>query len=383
MTDEINSLDSLAPTVDELLESLRKSTTFVAINTLPNSLTQDDKSMLLDKHQVAWETLRKGLLASITGNEVSKKSQGASRTKKHTKRKQELWKSLSRSYPTTIESEDAESTKKTQWRSAVYLLACEFTEKLEFGLSRQIPNLDESINTILESYTYTPSSDVLVLQTLYHLASWLVSAAEKVAKKKKGEGELAQALFAFVSSARLSKDEAKQASLPTGKTESEERWGGLSYASNDFYLLVVKIDSVYKELLSKKKIAVLGTFILNKIRDCVAVCELGFEKFLPQGTEKSIIMEVQKILIQAYGNMRGKDYAKATNARAKANHTVAHRAKMAVVSDPEVMKSKAQVNAPAPAPEAAAPVPPASEDEFGGISDDALMEALNELESSI
>ena len=90
MADE--DLENEAPTVDFLLERLRKSDDYAGISSQPNSLTQDDKSYLLSKEEMLWGVASEGCprLDSIAMNLAEKEGQVAGRTKKHTKKKMEL-----------------------------------------------------------------------------------------------------------------------------------------------------------------------------------------------------------------------------------------------------------------------------------------------------
>jgi hypothetical protein len=250
MAGENQTLEDLAPSVDDLVKKLASSPTFRAIKMRKNDLTLQEKSFLLDKERMPWDLLRKSLLEAIDSFKATSKGQLANRTKKYSRQKMDLWIAFSRNCPDTIDL--SAEKKKIEWRSAGHWLAQEFTESLEFGLCRGVRDLQSEIETILASDTKEPE-DKMLKETMYNIASWLVHCAKKAAKRKKGDIE--RGLLAFAESAGLAREDAIQdRNLPSGKVEREERHGGLCYASFELYKFVLKIDSVFSALLKQKNI---------------------------------------------------------------------------------------------------------------------------------
>mmetsp|Transcript_24023 Transcript_24023/g.43550 ORF Transcript_24023/g.43550 Transcript_24023/m.43550 type:complete len:86 (+) Transcript_24023:550-807(+) len=77
--------------------------------------------------------------------------------------------------------------------------------------------------------------------------------------------------------------------------------------------------------------------LLEHINDGIIRSDLSIDEFLPNiDCDEETIRDVYRLLLLSYGHMRGKDYtvyAKHKNALAKGNLTVAHRSRIAAISN--------------------------------------------------
>ena len=109
----------------------------------------------------------------------------------------------------------------------------------------------------------------------------------------------------------------------------------LTYAINDFYNMLLKIESVYHNLMIEKSVALFGVGIDGDIGFTLeSFCDaLGFDKLLPSTIDKETHSDIFRALISSYSNLRGRDFSFEKNALADNNTTQSLRAKLAVSAD--------------------------------------------------
>ena len=108
----------------------------------------------------------------------------------------------------------------------------------------------------------------------------------------------------------------------------------MTYANNDFYNMLLKIESVYHNLMIEKSVALFGVgidgdigFTLESFHDA-----LGFDKLLPSPIDKETRADIFCALISSYNNLRGRDFVFKKNALGDNNTAQPLRAKLAVSS---------------------------------------------------
>lgn len=143
----------------------------------------------------------------------------------------ELWKKFIKFLPSSIvlaPENSSNDTKRIELTTAMYSLAIVFTTKLHFVYSRGVEDMQKSVDTMLKTKLVAPK-DKRLAETWYNCASFLVAGAGKASKRRK-KGKLKTSLGEFASKTKMDKTRAiAERSLPTGKTESSELYGGLTY----------------------------------------------------------------------------------------------------------------------------------------------------------
>jgi hypothetical protein len=152
------ALGDLAPSVGELLDKLKETDAFQFALMFDDELSSEEKHDILKTTRMPWSRLHRDIIGSIESQSADTKSQVGRKTKAHTKTKMQLWCTFSKRYPPHVSfpllAED--STKRNKWRSLAYMLAVEFTEALEQGLRRGVPNIAESVETLFLAIVVEP-----------------------------------------------------------------------------------------------------------------------------------------------------------------------------------------------------------------------------------
>ena len=167
-------------------------------------------------------------------------------------------------------------------------------------------------------------------QTIYYIAGAILQTIANLATRRHGEMRLA--LNTLKNTAKVSKLRAKELLLPSGRVEQREKVE-LAYATPEFYKFLIKIESVYHELLKEKNVAVFGVGLVGDIGHVLEhfIDETGFSCLLPN-TGADVKASVYRALLSSYSNTRGKDFGYKTNARAPPNTEQTLRAKLAIAS---------------------------------------------------
>ena len=76
-------------------------------------------------------------------------------------------------------------------------------------------------------------------------------------------------LVYLVEKRSLNKKEPLPAHLPTAKITRTEKYGGLIYPVETFFLLFRSIELVFSKLLTTKAISIYGDGLVGKIIDCI------------------------------------------------------------------------------------------------------------------
>ena len=108
--------------------------------------------------------------------------------------------------------------------------------------------------------------------------------------------------------------------LPIGKVKRIEAVG-LFYPTHNLYDVITVLESVLKNILRDETVALFGTLMIADIVHYLSKVDLGLSYFMPGVLEDDEIKLVSQIIIGAYGNMRGKDFACKNNAQEEDSHT--------------------------------------------------------------
>ena len=86
---------------------------------------------------------------------------------------------------------------------------------------------------------------------------------------RRGVTSSASNLMYLVETCSLNKKEPLPAHLPTAKITRTEKYGGLIYPVESFFLFVKSIELVFSKLLTTKAISIYGDGLVGKIVDCI------------------------------------------------------------------------------------------------------------------
>ena len=345
--------DIVASTLDEdeilqyMSEGLWYRTLLMAKSPL---LTADEKALLLNTDHVDWAKLSADILLAFAINRATSMNSTASRTKTFTAAKRKIIDAFQEScFPEGMQNiDDDELTipemrklkwRRVAWKSALRAMAIDYTRILEEGTMREKPKLNEEIHTILKK-DWAPA-DQASSDVMYYIAGAMLNTVNNLSKQKKGD--VSAALEYFKAQASTSKDKAKQDNLPLARVERKEKVS-LTYANESFLKMLLKIESVFYELLKEKKIALFGFGLVGDIAYNLEsfIDVLGFSQFLPNTTSNETKLMIFRAIIGSYGNLRGKDIAFKKNAAAGSNQEQTLRAKLAVSSALAKEKRKQQ-----------------------------------------
>lgn len=92
----------------------------------------------------------------------------------------------------------------------------------------------------------------------------MIHAAEKAARRRRSETR--QCLIYFVNTATIRDDHHSQRhTLPTGKVDRMIRFGGLRYATRQYFIFVVRMEIIYSHILSEEYTVTLGPNLVDQI----------------------------------------------------------------------------------------------------------------------
>ena len=272
------------------------------------SLAVSEVDMTVDPAHVPWDEFHTSLLLSIFHNRATNKHNAATLCRNHTDEKFRLLTKLHRAYPLSIA--DASSQKKQTWRSIVDGLAADFIKELEHKIVRGGGDLLQLIEEVLAGDEWKPVDNEHA-KTIYYISGSVLNMANNRSENKKEE--FASIFGLLKDTASSTREEAKEASLPYQRVQSAEAVG-LFYPTAEFYNQMLKLESVFHNILKDKNVALFGPGIIEDIVFLLSKQDLGFAQFMP-GAEDDAVEAVFKRLVDSYGNLRGKDFARKRNAK--------------------------------------------------------------------
>ena len=302
-------------------------------------LSDEEKALIIDKGHVDWAKLLTKLFMFAAINRATTMGNAAVRSKKLTSAKLFLLDDFQKAFDS--ESFLGHCTKTIRWRSALCLLGIDFMRLVEEGSMRDRKPLPEAIADTLK--TDWKPSDNEHANTAYYIAGAMLKTMDNLAKRK--ENDMALRLKHLKAAVTTTKQSTKLSNLPSMRVEVKEKVA-LTYAINDFYNMLLKIESVYHNLMREKSVALFGgeiagdiAFTLESFNDA-----LGFDKLLPITIDEETRAEIFRALISSYSNLRGRDFALKKNALADNNTTQSLRANLSVLADLAKEKRKKNKN---------------------------------------
>ena len=211
-------------------------------------------------------------------------------------------------------------------------------------ISRKMDYLDMGVNDISSIVSFAFSCEInciknemspSILETLYYITGWTISACRKVAEQRREE--VATALRYLANSCTITSSVAKPKNLPTGKIDRIMAFGALSYASQEYFEFILRIEEVYVRLLTNENLIVHGSFLIHKIKTNLlnnSDVKWVFNKFMMPNSKKEIRNVSLDYLLGIYARMRGKDFCFKLLSKGSVLK-VSTRQAMAVLADPK------------------------------------------------
>ena len=122
----------------------------------------------------------------------------------------------------------------------------------------------------------------------------------------------AEAMSYFVSFCSLTQKRAHDVGLPTGKVDRVMAFGGLTFCTNDYFVLICCVENIFRNILSEEALVIHGSFLLDKILRNIlenSCYEAAIKGFLPPQIDEDTIEIIGKYLLSIYTRMRAKDFA--------------------------------------------------------------------------
>ena len=203
-----------------------------------------------------------------------------------------------------------------------------------------------SIAKVAYSAFTLKSDDILrpmttsVQEVVYYVGGWTLHAMKKIAIRR--VEKFAVPIMFLVNLCSITSEVANSMDLPTGKTDRVQVFGGLSYPDDDYFELILRIEDVFANTLTKEYLMVYGSEIIEKIRnallDNTALYSI-VESLLPVNCDGVIVKKIIYYLVSIYSRMRGKDYAYKLFEKGS-TLKVTTRTKCAVLSNKETYTKK-------------------------------------------
>lgn len=239
--------------------------------------------------------------------------------------KYEYIKEMSRKYPSHIRDEVI--AKKQKWTGIVYAFAIEFAKTLEGSIATGGDDLYSDIVQVLDKHSTWMPADENSKRKLYYIAGFLIRAVVNNAKQNISE----DAIELFKSMASRNKEDAIASELPTDDVEKREV-DNLLFASSAFFDVVIKLECVFHHILGEKSIEKFGPQIIADLEVCLNDVDIGINSLVNGCDDNDDVVNIRKRVIEAYCNMRGKDYVRQRRALSAFNFTESHRSTIGIIA---------------------------------------------------
>ena len=226
------------PLVDELLIIFKRSHEY-------KELQHDNKLNHVDiAKSDLWQPLLDSIMECVHDSLVTKKSSLASKKKAITKRLEEVLVIFVDSNYKSFE-EEALYDLPGHMRGVIRLHASNFLRITKREMCHNISDGGKKVKSIVKYAFETSMHDISVQndmrdsgrESLYYITGWLLRASLKAAKQR--DKDVREQLNTLVSKSSYSRETAlENSNIPTAKVELVERFGGLSYANEDFFHLL-------------------------------------------------------------------------------------------------------------------------------------------------
>jgi len=310
--------------VKDILAKIREHNTFVSFRNFAESgfalLKPGQIDAVLDVNVVDWDDFHTKVLESIVDHRGTNKTNASRNATAHMDACAKLKTSISRSNPPDFATTSEYSL--AEWRSVVYTVACLFISELESSATRAVDDLSTKIDSILAT-PFEPLNDVHA-EVLYYIAGAALEAAKRKIANKRTSVTLKHSLEMLLRQQSTSKKEAVAAGMPTRRVADREVVS-LNYASNAFYDVVCKYESVYRAVLNDDSILMYGEGVLRSVSALLSRKDVGLQEIL----DESEVVEVSTFLLNYYTGLRGKDFVRKENAQVVRSGET-HRARIGV-----------------------------------------------------
>ena len=326
--DYLFELFDSAAEMDECLDkswgsSMMQGFVFSARNgTLP--LTEETVRKIAND-DVAWDDFRTDLIVKIFENRATNTYNAARRIVSYDNWKYEYIKEMSRKYPSHIRDEVI--AKKQKWTGIVYAFAIEFAKTLEGSIATGGDDLYSDVVQVLDKHSTWMPADENSKRKLYYIAGFLIRAVVNNAKQNISE----DAIELFKSMASRNKEDAIASELPTDDVEKREV-DNLLFASSAFFDVVIKLECVFHHILGEKSIEKFGPQIIADLEVCLNDVDIGINSLVNGCDDNDDVVNIRKRVIEAYCNMRGKDYVRQRRALSAFNFTESHRSTIGIIA---------------------------------------------------
>ncbi|EJK70768.1 hypothetical protein THAOC_07845 [Thalassiosira oceanica] len=309
--------------VEELLLKLKDSTLYKCWRTAAKAkiktrlLSIEELSMLLDTGVVDWDDLLMRYLESISNRQSFSETKAIEQSHCQIDDFEAMLVEFQKgNYPEGFD-ENTSVNKKNEWRSCLVTLAYELSRHVNLELSRgSAGSLPTRIREILARGWDT--EEQLHKETIYYIAGAVMRSIEKL--KDVSKDVYVNALKDILLNAVTSKSNAQNAALPSAKVEEKEKFD-LYYPNEKFYALVLKIESVFHQLLSTSNLAHYGTTLVADITHALSKGIMGdMDAFFSTSHSDDVKIEVTRRIIRSYGRLRGKDFVRKLAAREGVKH---------------------------------------------------------------
>ncbi len=311
--DDVYSMDVFDRTDDvpDILERIKEHATFVSCrNHAEDGYALLTAEQVAAAHVVDWGNYHTKVLESIVEQRGTNKTNATRRSIAHVNTCSKLKTSLSRDNSPDFAKQTSQHLNV--WRSLVYSLASLFIEELERSANKAVYDLSNKIDDILAT-DWVPSDEVHA-ETIYFIVGAMLHAAKKKMEDPKTTDSLRQSLHTLITRQSTSKEEAIAAGAPTKRVVEREAVS-LKYATNDFYKIVCKYESVYRNILNDEGIQMHGEGVLRTVSGLLSRKDVGLKELLELWTNDSEVVEVATFLLKYYTGLRGKDFVRKENAQ--------------------------------------------------------------------
>lgn len=296
-------------------------------------LTEDEVKMIANQEYVDWETFHTEIIVKIFENRGTTKHNTAKRIVSYDDWKFEYIEMMSRKYPDQIR--DADVAKKMKWSAIVYSFGIEFAKILEGTIATGGTDLWSDIEQVLDMHSEWMPADENSQRKIYYIAGFLINAVKKNAKRNISSG----AIKLFLTGASLERDDAVDAELPIEDVVDREV-DQLQFASREFYNVAIKLECVFYHILGEKSIEIFGPQIIADMEACLNRVDIGIASLLTGWEDNDDVNNLKERVIEAFCNMRGKDYVRKRRALAGFNFQETHRSTIGTLSKQAKDKAK-------------------------------------------
>ena len=189
--------------------------------------------------------------------------------------------------------------------------------------------LPDKVRELLAS-SWVPTDDTQK-QTLYYIAGAMLRIVGNMSEKCKDDYKPVM-MEIFQNAKHASQQDAKAESLPVQRVASQNKDDKFLYVNEQFYNIILRIESVFSTLLKVKNIEMYGAEIVKDVAFVLSKEDIGFKVLAPSSPDGCPnLQEFVRRFLRSYGNLCGKDFVRKYNARKGAVSHETLRATLGVI----------------------------------------------------